>query len=140
MGMESSTTRNVGLSVLAVAMIAFATWRFLGSSGKVRVADQFTAKGVCLSCKQEGEALYKKGERPPYKCAACDQQAFVMWWFCNDCHYRFIPEFVKEGASPARPTAFPKCTHCNCASVSGWDTENPAHAARGDAKLPKWPP
>lgn len=137
--MEDSK-RKVWLTVIVVVLFAFAGYRiFFGGTRKPQIPDEFTGYGVCLACGQEAAAVFRKEEVQPFHCQACGEDAVYLWWFCNDCGYRFVPELVREPGQPPRPTPFPYCTHCACNSVSGWDPDNPAHGPENDAKLPPWP-
>ncbi len=133
--------RNVAIAVVAVVIIAFAGYRVLTarSGGAMKFPDEFTAAGICLNCKQETTITFHPGEKPPYHCEGCGEDAVYPWWFCNDCKYRFIPELIRKPGQPPRPTPYPVCTHCGCADVSGWDPDNPYQVPQGDAPLPKWP-
>lgn len=124
---------QLGLGLVALALLGFAGWRFLGSKSEVKMPEKFSGPGICLSCKTEATIDYPAKSLPPYKCPTCDQEAFYMWWYCSECQHRFIPELTKE--TPRRPVRFPQCTHCSCKAVSGWIPE--IMPARGDAKMPK---
>ena len=138
--MMENSKRKLWLGGLAVVLFAFAGYRvFFGASRKPVLPDTFTGYGVCLSCKQDAIVVYKKGENEPFTCQACGDEGVCLWWFCNDCGYRFIPELIREPGEPPRPTPYPVCTHCSCNAVSGWDPENPLQAPEGDANLPNWP-
>lgn len=132
--------RKLWLGIITVVLFAFAGYRvFFGASGKPKLPDTFTGYGVCLACGQDAIVIYKKGESAPFACEACGDQAVYLWWFCNDCGYRFIPELIRQPGEPPRPTPYPYCTHCSCNNVSGWDPEDPSQGPEGDAKLPRWP-
>jgi hypothetical protein len=132
--------RNMWLIVVAVVLFAFAGYRvFFGASSKLDLPDTFTGYGVCLACREEAIVIYKRGVRGPFRCEACGEQAVYLWWFCNDCGYRFIPELIRKPGEPPRPTPYPYCTHCSCNSISGWDPEDPSQFPEGDARLPQWP-
>ena len=137
--MEQSK-RNAWLGVIAAAVLAFAGYRVFFKSDKAfSYPDEFTATGVCLHCGQTVTFSFAAGAKPPYHCEGCGEDAVYPWWYCEDCHYRFVPEMIREPGQPPRPNPYPTCTHCGCPNVSGWDSENPYQVPDGDAKLPPWP-
>jgi len=137
--MEQSK-RNFWLGVVAVVLFAFAGYRvFFGGAKKVQLPDTYAGSGVCLACNEENLVVYKAKQSQPFQCEACGEQAVYLWWFCNECGYRFVPELVREPGRLPYPTPYPVCTHCNCSGITGWDRDNPNMAPKGDAKLPKWP-
>ncbi len=132
--------RNALLAAVAVVLLAVAGFRMLRSSGNaIENIRTYTGYGVCLACKQESVVSYGVNESQPLRCEACGEQAFYLWWYCNECKYRFIPDLVRKPGQPPRPNPYPRCTHCGCADVSGWDPENPYQTPAGDAELPDWP-
>jgi predicted RNA-binding Zn-ribbon protein involved in translation (DUF1610 family) len=132
--------RNLWLGIIAAVVLAFAGYRLLfGGSKKVVIPDEFAGSGVCLACGEEALVVFKRGQSQPFRCEACGQEAVYLWWFCNDCGYRFIPELIREPGKLPYPTPYPVCTHCNCNNITGWDADNPNMAPEGDAPLPEWP-
>jgi DNA-directed RNA polymerase subunit RPC12/RpoP len=132
--------RNLWLGGIAVVLLAFAAYRvFSGTSGKPDLPDRYTGYGVCLACGQDLTVVYEKDQAQPLRCDACGEEAVYLWWFCNDCRYRFIPELIREPGQPPRPTPYPVCTHCNCTAVAGWNPDNPNMVPEGQARLPRWP-
>ncbi|MBI5865303.1 MAG: hypothetical protein HZB38_12495 [Planctomycetes bacterium] len=130
--------KNVWLGIIAVLALTAAGWVFFSQPKKFKLAGEFATTGVCLSCKADGQAVFKKGEYEPLKCPSCGDVAFYSWWYCNECGYRFVPDLMKDGSNAPKPNPFSKCAHCNCQSVAKFDPE--FHAPHGDARLPKWPP
>lgn len=130
--------KNIWLGVVAVVALSLAGWRFFSSQSGFKLASEFRTNGVCLVCKAENEAMFRKGENEPLKCPACGERAFYSLWYCNECHYKFVPDFLKDGTATPKPNPFAKCGHCNCPSVAKFDPEfqNP----RSAMALPKWPP
>ena len=137
----SKNQRNVVLGVLAVAAIAYAGYRIMrgGKAQSLQTVRNFTGYGVCLNCKQEAIVTFGANELPPYHCEACGEDAFYLWWYCRECKYRFIPDLIRKPGQPPRPNPYPRCTHCGCSDVCGWDPDNPYQVPQGDAPLPKWP-
>jgi DNA-directed RNA polymerase subunit RPC12/RpoP len=130
--------KNVWLGVVGVIALGLAGWRFFSGDKEFKLASEFRTYGVCLVCKAENEALFHKGENEPLKCPSCGERAFYSWWYCNECHYKFVPDFLKDGTSTPKPNPFAKCAHCNCQSVAKFDPE--FHTPRNSVALPKWPP
>lgn len=137
--MEQSK-KKVWLSVIAIALLCFAGYRmFIQPSDVVAYPDEFTGQGVCLNCQQEVTFSYKAMTKPPYVCQGCGEQAVYLWWYCDDCSHRFVPNLVRKEGEPPRPNPYPYCTHCRCMNITAWDPENPYQSPMGDAKLPEWP-
>lgn len=134
-------SRNVVLGIVAVLLLGFAGWRFFSAKPVgPRIPSKFKAFGVCLHCKQEGEATFNRLDMPPFDCAACGEKALYPWLYCNDCHFKFVAKLMRR---PDRdlpvPDPYPFCTHCNCASVSDFNRDNSNQTVMGTAPLPKWP-
>lgn len=130
--------KNVWLGVAGVLALGLAGWRFFSTDKQFKMATEFKTNGVCLVCKADNEAVFRKGENEPLKCPSCSEQAFYSWWYCNECHYRFVPDLLKDGTNTPKPNPFAKCAHCNCPSVAKFDPE--FHTVKNSAPLPKWPP
>ena len=138
--MEQSN-KKVWLSVVAVVVLGFAGYRlFFRSTEAYSYPDRFTGHGVCLACGQESTIEYPAMSQPPYECQGCGEKTVYLWWFCDDCRYRFIPDLVPgKPGEPPKPNPYPVCTHCRCMHITSWDPDNPYQAPEGDAPLPKWP-
>lgn len=132
--------KNYILVGVAILLLAFAAWRLTGRrSGKLNLSRPVLQPAVCLNCQQEIDVERPFGEAPPYKCPACDQRTACPWWYCYDCHWRFVPELRKTEDGRVRPEGNPVCTHCGCANVSEWYPASGTQTPMGDAPLPHLP-
>ena len=129
--------KNIWLAVVAAIVLGIAAWRYFGGPKEFKIATEFRTQGVCLACKAETEASYKRGESEPLSCPTCKERAFYSWWYCNECHYKFVPDLMKDGTNAPKPNPFAKCPHCNCPSVAKFDPE--FQSPKNTVPLPKWP-
>lgn len=138
----NKTQRNLALGTLAVVLLAYSGYRIFGQRrgvGALNIPEQITQHGVCLACKQEVEVTHPLRERPPYVCPVCGERAVYIWWYCYECHYRFIPTLEKDDQGVLRPTRFPRCPHCGCTTVGEYNPEMGRQTPEADYPLPKWP-
>ena len=105
----SETQRNLGLGALAVALLGVAVFVFATRTGEREAfPNVYQMEGVCLSCRQEGRASYKQGERPPAECPNCGQRTVYQWTFCFECNTRFVATPVPSNdGGPPRPPVVP---------------------------------
>ena len=138
----NKTQRNLILGILAVALLAYSGYRIFGQRRGVRtlnIPEEITQNGVCLACKQEVEVTHPLRQRPPYVCPVCGERAVYIWWYCYECHYRFIPTLEKDENGVLRPTRFPRCPHCGCTTVGEYNPEMGRQTPEADYPLPPWP-
>ncbi len=133
--------KNSLLGLLTVALFGVAGYlAFRGFSGPKGIVEKVESPGVCLACKQEVLASYKVGEAPPLVCSACGERAVFQWFYCYDCHRRFVPEPEPAPDGGFGVPMYPKCYACGCQSVQQLIPNFQEHVPSGDANLPKWPP
>ena len=137
----SEMQRNFGLGLLAVALLGFAAYMFVKrSGGREAFPSVYHMEGVCLSCKQEGEATYKEGERPPAVCPSCRERAVYQWTYCFDCNKRFVATPVPAAdGGPPKPPNMPFCTACGSGRTGAYVPNDPEQQPVGDAELPTLP-
>lgn len=134
--------KNVIWGVIGAIVLIYAGYRlFSPSKDEVFIAKTFTAHGICFSCEVDQTVDYPREQRPPYNCAACGAtQSVYLWWFCHDCHKRFIPALTDD--VPPVPAPFVSCTGCACRHVEQYDPEYNPQAPVGDVpprrQIEKW--
>lgn len=137
----SSTARNAAVGVIAVALIAFAVYRFGRAGGAAPIPSQYTIEGVCLACKNEVRADASLNQPQPLRCPSCGQDAVYEWMYCNACKKRFVPNLARpDPQGPPRVPVVPSCSACGSTNVTAYIPEDPTQQPVGDAPLPPWPP
>ncbi len=125
-----------GLAIIAIAAAAVVFFTFRG--GREKISEQFTGNGVCLACQWDGEFSYARDDRAPYVCPDCGDQAVYLWYYCNDCKHRFVPELDRSTVPPRIPIGV-TCTNCGGRHVTQYIPKAMLEPPAGDAKLPAWP-
>jgi Zn finger protein HypA/HybF involved in hydrogenase expression len=75
----------------------------------VRVLGATRVRVKCLVCKRDATVTMEAGQRFPVKCPYCGQIAAYGLWYCNDCHYLWLPD---GGAAWS-------CPECGSKNVGG---------------------
>ncbi|MCH7872822.1 MAG: hypothetical protein IID33_14090 [Planctomycetes bacterium] len=137
----SEEQRNLGLGALAVALLGVAVYVFATRSAEREAfPNVYQMEGVCLSCRQEDQASYKQGERPPAECPNCGQRTVYQWTFCFECNKRFVATPVPSSdGGPPKPPVIPVCTACGSSRTGAYDPHDPEQQSVGDADLPTLP-
>jgi DNA-directed RNA polymerase subunit RPC12/RpoP len=75
----------------------------------VRVLSSSRVRVKCLVCGRDATVMVEPGQRFPVKCPYCGQIAAHSLWYCNDCHYVWVPQ---GGAAWS-------CPECGSKNVGG---------------------
>ncbi|MCA9244091.1 MAG: hypothetical protein KDA32_09065 [Phycisphaerales bacterium] len=110
--------KKITLIVIAVAALTFAGVRACRvTANQVTVANELVGDGFCLACRTNVQFVHPKGEEPPHKCPACNERAVYRWYYCSECHRRFIPRMEKDIEGTLRPVRPTYCAACGCENV-----------------------
>ena len=137
--MEDNTKRIVltTIALLGFGGAGFVAYRNFAGAGALPAT--LEGKGVCIACKQEVTAKHSALEPEPLKCPACGEKSVFKWWYCSDCHRRFVPKpELGEGGIVMLPMR-PRCSGCSCESVTYFIEDFVDQSPIGDVELPRWP-